>query len=87
MKNKLLILVSSLLCPVLFSLSYAAETVSIPDTNFKAALIDLGVDSNGDKEIEYNEAAAVTTLDVSSQSIGDLTGIEFFTNLMKLRAP
>lgn len=70
---------------MLFSLSFtflfAAETVYIPDANFKAALISLGVDTNDDMEIEYAEALAVTSLDVSSMNISDLTGIEFFTNL------
>lgn len=62
----------------------AAETVYIPDANFKAALIAQGVDTNDDMEISYEEALAVTSLDVGSQEISDLTGIEFFTNLTVL---
>ena len=84
MKNILLFFVSSLLSLFSFSVSYAAETVYIPDANFKAALIAQGVDTNEDNEIEYDEAAAVTHLDVSSYSIADMTGIEFFMNLIVL---
>jgi Leucine-rich repeat (LRR) protein len=55
--------------------------VNIPDVNFKAALITLGVDTSGDSEISYVEAKALTSLDVTSQNIADLTGIEAFINL------
>lgn len=75
---------ATLLIGISFTVLNAAETVYIPDANFKAALISLGVDVNNDMEIEYDEAEAVTTLDVSSQDISDLTGIEFFINLTVL---
>ena len=58
-------------------------TVTIPDANFKAALVaDTEINTNGDGEIQCAEAAAWTgTIDVSSKTISDLTGIEAFTNI------
>lgn len=71
--------------------------VSIPDTAFLYALIEEGVDANGDSLISYEEAEAVTAMDVSSEidsvylengwyfgpvgNIKLITGIEAFTNL------
>ena len=54
--------------------------VYIPDANFKAKLIALGVDTNTDGEIQFSEALVPTVLDVSNSNIADLTGIEAFTN-------
>lgn len=62
------------------------NNVYIPDANFKARLIALGVDSNSDGEIQFSEALAVTTeLNVNAALIADLTGIEAFTNITVLR--
>ena len=60
-----------------------AQTVNIPDTCFKALLIEQGVDSNNNGEIEYSEAEAVTELNLFSwaYTITDLAGIEAFVNL------
>lgn len=58
--------------------------VYIPDANFKAKLIALGVDTNTDNEIQFSEALVPTVLDVSNSNIADLTGIEAFTNLSTL---
>jgi len=60
-----------------------AQIVNIPDSNFRAALISLGVDTNNDGEIQQSEAAAVTDLDIPPypQLIRDFTGILSFTNL------
>lgn len=61
------------------------DIVNIPDANFKAKLIELGVDSNNDGEIQYSEAALLTvSLDVASSNITDLTGLEAFVNLTGL---
>ena len=65
-------------CP-LFS-----QNIFIPDANFKAALIEKGVDTNKDCQISYTEAEAITSLDVSWRSITDMTGIEAFVNLDSL---
>ncbi len=68
-----------------------AQNIDIPDTNFKNALIAAGVDKNRDGVIQESEALLVTSLDVSKavnsnyvDAIFDLTGIEYFTNLISL---
>ena len=58
-----------------------AQVVNIPDANFKAKLISLGIDTNADGEIQNSEASVVTALDVYNQNITDLTGISSFVNL------
>lgn len=58
-----------------------AQTIQIPDKNFKEALIALGHDTNGDGEIQKNEAAKVTRLYVNKADISSLVGIKQFTNL------
>ena len=70
-----------LFCSVVF-----AQTVSIPDTNFKNALLSYSpsIDTNGDGEIQLTEAQAVTQLDLREKSIQSLTGIESFINLTLL---
>ena len=56
--------------------------VSIPDANFKNALLNNNtvIDTNGDGEIQVSEAEAVTNLWVSNENINNLKGIEFFIN-------
>lgn len=61
-----------------------AQIVNIPDTNFKAKLFALGVDTNTDGNIQVSEALVITTLQVNNSNILDLTGIEAFTNLAQL---
>lgn len=61
-----------------------AQVVNIPDANFKAKLIQLGVDTNSDGEIQESEALAADGLNVSNSNISDLTGIEAFTNIQIL---
>ena len=58
--------------------------VKIPDGNFKRALIKAGVDTDGDGEINYFEAEAVSDLNLSCSNISDITCIEHFTALKKL---
>lgn len=41
--------------------------VNIPDNNFLNALIQSGIDTNGDSLIRYNEAGEVTFLDVQDK--------------------
>lgn len=76
-------------CPTITSFTIIASdpnNVYIPDTNFKAKLITLGVDTNTDGNIQFSEATAVTTeLNVVGSSIADLTGFEAFTNVPILR--
>jgi hypothetical protein len=71
---------------VYFSTDCGANIVEIPDSAFLYALIDKGVDANGDSLITRFEAEAITELDISEKGISDLTGIEAFINLDTLRA-
>ena len=52
------------------------EPITIPDDNFLNALIELGVDTNGDSIISPAEAEIITYLNVYRNNISDLTGIE-----------
>ena len=71
-----------------FTLStISAQIVNIPDPVFKQRLIDEGVDTNFDGEIQVSEAEAITgMLDVNGQfdDIYDLTGVEAFVNITGL---
>ncbi|WP_339697095.1 T9SS type A sorting domain-containing protein [uncultured Marixanthomonas sp.] len=82
----------------LFSFSFLnAQIVTIPDANFKNALLntecvdtngdgdaDANADLNSDGEIQFTEAEAVLSLDVSFQNISSLEGISSFTNMITL---
>ena len=70
-----------LFCSVAFT-----QTVTIPDTNFKSALLSYSptIDTNGDGQIQITEAQGVTQLDLREKSIQSLTGVEFFNNLTLL---
>jgi Leucine-rich repeat (LRR) protein len=64
----------------------ASCIVTIPDANFKAYLVgNATINTNGDTEIQCSEASAFTgTINCSSLSISNLTGIEAFTALNSL---
>ena len=65
--------------------SFCKNAVYIPDNKFLNALIDQGVDINGDGVIQQSEALSYSSsLNVSDNSISDLTGIEAFTNITSL---
>ena len=57
--------------------------IPIADANFKAYLV-ANFDTNGDGEISSIEAKQVTTIDVNTDNIYSLDGIEYFTNLTHL---
>src|SRR5688572_28850271 len=59
-----------------------AQTVFIPDTNFKAALLaDPNINWDGDGEIQYEEAFNFYGgIYVANKNIEDLTGIGYFYN-------
>ena len=84
MKKKLLIL---LLALVAIATTAKAQVVlnetNFPDANFRAALASILGISEGD-EITEAKIAATTYLNISSQKIADLTGIEYFTAMKYL---
>lgn len=76
-----------------------AQTINIPDANFKGMLLNaspdnsiatnsshfaITIDTNGDGEIQVSEALQVYQLQIDNANISDLTGIEYFTNLTNL---
>ena len=73
---------------ITLSLKMHAQNVTIPDANFKNALVELGVDTNEDNEIQVNEAADYTgvagSMSLSNRNISDITGIEAFVNITEL---
>jgi Leucine-rich repeat (LRR) protein len=64
----------------------ALSITTIPDPNFEQALIDLGIGTNTtiDGVVIIANISGITSLDVSSNNITDLTGIENFTALTDL---
>ncbi len=79
----------TLLIVAVFTLQLQAQVVSIPDTNFKNALLAHVpvIDTNSDGEIQVSEANAFTgKLDLNLKSITDFTGLEAFTNITFLNA-
>ena len=78
-----------------------AQTISIPDANFKARLLQsstfsniaidqsgnqIKIDANNDNEIQILEALNVYKLNIYDSSIADLSGIDNFVNLKGLYA-
>lgn len=74
-------------CPIsIGSFEINIAYTSIPDTNFEAALDALGYDDiTSDGQVPTGLISGVTSLDVSSQNISDLTGINDFVALEVLR--
>ena len=70
-----------LLVLVQCSQSDLEKIVSIPDQEFLHALLEEGVDKNGDELISYPEAEATISITLSPSSISDLSGLEAFINL------
>lgn len=60
-----------------------AQTTNIPDPEFEQALIDLGIDSDGtvNQEVLTADISGISSLDVNSRNISDLSGIEDFSSL------
>jgi uncharacterized repeat protein (TIGR01451 family) len=73
-----------LLLIIMFSVALHCQIINIPDTNFKTALIESGIDTNNNGEIEVEEAQVVTELKIGNRSIVDLQGISYFSNLIYL---
>lgn len=70
----------------LLALSVNAQNVTIPDINFKSALLaNNAININGDTEIQLSEANSYTgSIVLSFSVVSDLTGLEEFTQLYEL---
>ena len=68
------------------SATYTTKTgnIPIPDANFKAYMVE-NFDKNGDGEISYEEALLVTEINVNTDNITSVNGIEYCANLGGLR--
>lgn len=63
----------------------AEEVVTIPNANFKNALLATpAINTNGDNQIQVSEAGATEVVSVVSKDISNLTGIGAFTALTHL---
>ncbi|WP_046759385.1 leucine-rich repeat domain-containing protein, partial [Kordia jejudonensis] len=58
----------------------------VPDDNFEQALIDLGYDITLDDYVTTTNISGIQNVNISSENISDLTGIEDFTALQNLNA-
>lgn len=69
-----------------FSLDCSGSSITIPNANFRTALINNpNINTNGDNEIQISEANAYTgAIDVSNLGINNLTGIAAFTAITSL---
>jgi len=68
----------------LSSICLNGQIVDIPDPEFKQELIDAGVDTNDDQEIQVSEAESLDSLTLQNTAIFDLKGLEAFVNLIFL---
>lgn len=66
---------------LLFTFSIQAQIINIPDPNFKAKLIALELDNNGNGEIEMSETVEVYSLFLQNSNISSLEGIQYFTEM------
>ncbi len=81
MKTKKLLFITMILLHFLMK----AQTTYVPDDNFEQALIDLGYDSGAlDNYVPTANINTITSLDVTSKGIVDMTGVEDFTALTSL---
>ncbi|AKA34668.1 gliding motility-associated C-terminal domain-containing protein [Flagellimonas lutaonensis] len=72
---------------LLFSTFQLFSQTPVPDVNFEQFLVDEGIDSNGlTGDILNADAAAVTNLNITVNTITDFTGLEAFVNLITLNA-
>ena len=62
------------------------QNTTVEDSEFEQALIDLGIDTDGEVNgsVTVENISEITSLDLSSKGITDLTGIEAFFNLKTL---
>lgn len=64
-------------------IDHSKDNIVFEDANFKAYMIK-NFDTDGDGEISYEEALAITMIDVDTDNIESLAGIEHMANLTEL---
>lgn len=64
-----------------------SEIISFADENLLHALIEAGVDSNGDSQISKSEAEWTEELWLVNKGISNLDGLQYFTSLRSLQIP
>ena len=80
MKTKLILLFALITVVFCTATAYAAENIEFTDTKFKTEILEQ-CDTNGDGEIDTDEAGVVTSIDLYKRGIESLGGIEYFTAL------
>ena len=85
-KPKLTMKKTVLLLALLFSMSANAQTITVPDANFRSFLATTYNATISGNDVTFTSPAIVdiTTMYCSSQGISDLTGIANFTSLTEL---
>ena len=58
-----------------------SDIIKFEDLNVRLALIDLGVDTDNDREISYAEASSVMRLDFSSYKFASFREFKYFINI------
>lgn len=87
MKNHYTFILTTFLF-LLFNPLVFGKYTSIPDSEFEQFLINQAIDSEGflDGQVLTSDLAVVTSLDISSTSISDVTGIQDFSSLISFEA-
>ncbi|PIO47033.1 MAG: hypothetical protein CMR00_12560 [[Chlorobium] sp. 445] len=85
-KPKLTMKKTVLLLALLFSMSANAQTITVPDANFRNFLATTYNATISGNDVTFTSPAIVdiTTMDCSYEGISDLTGIANFTSLTVL---
>ncbi|WP_075344382.1 hypothetical protein [Tenacibaculum agarivorans] len=69
------------------TISNAQEFTPIQDDSFEQALVDLNIDDTpGDGQVRTSAIAGLTSLDISSKGVSNMSGIEAFVSLTELYA-
>jgi Leucine-rich repeat (LRR) protein len=72
------------LCIGSFASAVMAQSTTLNDSNFEQTLIDQGLDDVLDGEVITDSISSITNIDLSGNSISDLTGITSFSSLTRL---
>lgn len=71
------------MCSILVNRDTSNDAILFSDVYFKAYCVE-NFDLNGDGEVSYSEANRVTAIDVKTERIQSLGGVEYFSNLESL---